>query len=351
MALAPGTKLGPYEIAAPLGAGGMGEVYRARDTRLGREVAVKVLPPSLAGDMERLARFDREARLLAAMSHSGIAAIYGLEDVGGTPALVMELVEGPTLAERIARGALPAGEALAVARQLAEALEYAHDHGIVHRDFKPANVKLRPDGTVKVLDFGLARALEGGTAGPASDLTQSPTLTQRMTHAGVILGTAAYMAPEQARGREADRRADVWAFGAVLFEMLTGRRGFGGETISDTLAAVMRDEPDWSALPAPGYEHYLALEGTTPVAVGALRIERDLAWLGGAATLTPWRRRGAHGALIAARLRRAARRGCRWAWVETAAPVPGRPAGSWRNLLRHGFEEVCLKPIFLWRER
>jgi len=248
--LAAGSRLGPYEIVAPLGAGGMGEVYRARDARLGRDVAIKVLPDALAGDAERLARFEREAKLLASMNHAGIASIYGLEDAGGRPALVMEVVEGPTLAERLARGALVEDEVLDIAQQLAEALEYAHDRGIVHRDLKPANVKLRPDGTVKVLDFGLARALEPAGTREGGDLTQSPTITNRMTAAGVILGTAAYMAPEQARGREADRRADIWAFGAVLFEMLSGRRAFAGETVSDTLAAVMRDEPDWSALPA-----------------------------------------------------------------------------------------------------
>ena len=250
MPLPPGTRLGPYEIVAPLGAGGMGEVYRARDPRLGREVAIKVLPDAVAHDAERLARFEREARLLAALSHAGIASIFGVEEAGGARALVMELVEGPTLAERIQQGPLAVIDALPIARQLAEALEYAHERGIVHRDLKPANVKLRPDGTVKVLDFGLARALATETSDSTAELSQSPTLTHRMTQAGVILGTAAYMSPEQARGRETDRRADVWAFGAVIYEMLTGRRAFGGETISEMLAAVMRDEPDWSALPS-----------------------------------------------------------------------------------------------------
>ena len=261
MALAPGSRLGPYEIVALLGEGGMGEVYRARDARLGRDVAIKVLPDALAGDAERLARFDREARLLASMNYPGIAALYGVEQAGGRPALVMEVVEGPTLAERLERGALAEDEVLAIARPLADALEYAHDRGIVHRDLKPANLKLRPDGAVKVLDFGLARALDTGGAASGSDLTQSPTVTQRMTSAGVVLGTAAYMAPEQARGREVDRRADVWAFGVLLYEMLSGRRAFSGETVSDTLAAVMRDEPDWSALPAglaPGWRPLLA---------------------------------------------------------------------------------------------
>jgi dipeptidyl aminopeptidase/acylaminoacyl peptidase len=251
VSFAAGTRLGPYEIVAPLGAGGMGEVYRALDPRLGREVAVKVLPDAVAHDAERLARFEREARVLASLSHAGIASIFGIEEAAGAPALVMELVLGPTLDERIEAGPFPVDEVLPVARQLAAALEYAHDRGIIHRDLKPANVKVRHDGTVKVLDFGLARALDIEATESESDLTRSPTLTQGMTHAGMILGTAAYMSPEQARGRQADRRADIWAFGAVVYEMLAGKKAFAGETISDTLASVMRDEPDWAALP-PG---------------------------------------------------------------------------------------------------
>ena len=251
MSLSPGTRLGPYEILAPLGAGGMGEVYRARDTRLGREVAVKVLPQTLAADPERMARFEREARLLASLNHTNIAAVHGLEESSSTRALVMELVEGSTLAERLERGALGLDEALPIARQIAEALEFAHERGIIHRDLKPANVKLRPDGAVKVLDFGLAKALEGdGGEASAVDLAHSPTLTQQMTGANVILGTAAYMSPEQAKGKSADRRADIWAFGVVLFEMLTGRQLFQGETASETLAAVMKDEVQWDRLPA-----------------------------------------------------------------------------------------------------
>jgi Protein kinase domain/WD40-like Beta Propeller Repeat len=250
LALSAGDRVGPYEIVSTLGAGGMGEVHRARDPRLGREVAIKVLPEAVALDAERLARFEREARLLAALSHAGIASIFGVEEVGSSRALVMELVEGPTLGEIVAQGALAADEALPIARQIADALEYAHERGIVHRDLKPANVKLRPDGTVKVLDFGLARALATETSGASAELSHSPTITQRMTQAGMLLGTAAYMAPEQARGREADRRADVWAYGALLYEILTGRRAFAGETMSETLAAVMRDEPDWSVLPS-----------------------------------------------------------------------------------------------------
>ncbi len=251
MALAPGTRIGSYEIAAQIGVGGMGEVYRATDTKLKRDVAIKVLPEALAADAERLARFQREAEVLASLNHSGIAHIYGIEDADGSKALVMELVEGPTLADRIAQGRIPVDEALAVARQIAEALEAAHEQGIVHRDLKPANVKVRQDGTVKVLDFGLAKAMERA---PEMSPNQSlaPTITTpAMTQAGMILGTAAYMSPEQARGRPADRRSDVWAFGCVLFEMLTGRRALEGEDVSDTLAAVLRSEPDWNALP-PG---------------------------------------------------------------------------------------------------
>jgi Tol biopolymer transport system component len=226
----------------------MGEVWRARDTRLGRDVAIKIILPGLfAADPDRLSRFRREAQLLASLNHPHIAAIYGLEETDGLEALVLELVEGPTLADRIAQGPLPVDEALAIARQIADALEAAHDHGIIHRDLKPANIKLRPDGAVKVLDFGLAKALE--PAGPSTQPTESPTLTAHGTQLGVILGTAAYMAPEQAKGKPMDERADVWAFGAVLYEMLTGRRAFAGEDVTDTIAFVITREPDWSAIP------------------------------------------------------------------------------------------------------
>jgi Tol biopolymer transport system component len=250
MALALGTRLGPYEIAAQIGAGGMGVVYRARDTQLQRDVAIKVLPEALAHDTERLARLEREARTLASLNHPNISQIHGLQESDGTKALVMELVEGPTLADRIADGAIPVDEALLIARQIAEALETAHEQGIIHRDLKPANVKVRPDGIVKVLDFGLAKALEPASSGSA-DATASPTITSPvlMTRMGVILGTAAYMSPEQAKGRTADRRSDMWAFGCVLYEMLSGTRAFAGDDVSDTLAAVLRGEPDWSALP------------------------------------------------------------------------------------------------------
>jgi serine/threonine protein kinase len=226
----------------------MGEVYRARDTKLGREVAVKILPELFAGDAERLARFSREAQVLASLNHPNIAAIYGIEDTDGVRALVLELVDGPTLADRLARGAIPLDEALPIARQIADALECAHEQGIVHRDLKPANIKVRDDGTVKVLDFGLAKFAEATVPAAVASLTQSPTITTpAMTAAGMILGTAAYMSPEQAKGRPADKRSDIWAFGCVVYEMLTGTRAFDGEDVGDTLAAILRSEPGLDA--------------------------------------------------------------------------------------------------------
>jgi serine/threonine protein kinase len=253
MVLTPGARLGHYEVVGRIGEGGMGEVYRATDTRLKRQVAIKILPPVLAADAERLSRFQREAEILASLNHPNIAGIHGLEENAGTTALVMELVEGEDLAQRLARGAIPADEALLIARQIADALEAAHDRGIIHRDVKPANVKVRSDGTVKVLDFGLAKALDptaSGTPTVPRQLANSPTITSPATQAGVILGTAAYMSPEQAKGRVVDKRTDVWAFGAVLYEMVTGRRAFQGEDVSDTLARILMEEPDWTALPA-----------------------------------------------------------------------------------------------------
>jgi serine/threonine protein kinase len=255
MRLSTGTRFGTFEILAPLGAGGMGEVYRARDTRLKRDVAVKVLLGSWADTPDRLARFEREAELLAALNHPNIAAIYGVEEDAGVRALVLELVEGPTLADRLApfdsgsgRGPLPVPEALAIARQIIDALDAAHEKGIVHRDLKPANIKVRDDGTVKVLDFGLAKALEPDAAQPG--LSVSPTMTSpAVTSTGVILGTAAYMSPEQARGQTIDKRTDIWAFGCVLYEMLAGRIAFDRPTVPDTVAAILEREPDWSALP------------------------------------------------------------------------------------------------------
>ena len=251
MTLAAGTCIGPYEIVSTLGEGGMGEVYRATDTRLRRQVAVKVLPAAFAQDPERVARFRREAQVLAALNHPHIAAIYGLEEAGGELALAMELVEGEDLAERLARrGPTPIDEAIAIAGQIATGLEAAHEKGIVHRDLKPANIKIAPDGTVKILDFGLARAYdESDEAGANVDLARSPTMTRHRTAAGMILGTAAYMSPEQARGTPVDRRTDIWAFGVVLYEMLTGRRLFEGATLSDVLAAVLRHDVDLDALP------------------------------------------------------------------------------------------------------
>jgi serine/threonine protein kinase/Tol biopolymer transport system component len=248
MPLTSGTKIGIYEINSLLGVGGMGEVYRSLDSKLGRQVALKVLPSGVAADADRLARFSREAKLLAALNHPNIASIYGLEDSGATHALVMELVEGPTLADRIKAGPIPIDEALPIAKQICEALEYAHERGIVHRDLKPANVKVTPDDTVKVLDFGLAKALETEVA--TVDLGSSPTMSRMATQAGMILGTAAYMSPEQARGKSADRRADIWAFGCVFYEMLTGKMAFSGDTVSDTLAAILKEPPDWTLLPA-----------------------------------------------------------------------------------------------------
>jgi len=249
MALAPGAHLDTYEILDLLGSGGMGEVYHARDTKLGRDVAVKTLPAPFAQNVERLARFEREAQALAALNHPNIAVIHELKDVGGARYLILELVEGGTLAEHIAGGPIPVAEALGMARQIAEALEAAHDKGIVHRDLKPANIKVTPDGHVKVLDFGLAKIFDVSDSAPR--LSRSPTLSAMNTAAGVLLGTAAYMSPEQARGKDVDRRADVWAFGCVLYEMLTGKKAFAqGETVSDTLAGILAREPDWQALPA-----------------------------------------------------------------------------------------------------
>ncbi|HYV19468.1 MAG TPA: protein kinase [Verrucomicrobiae bacterium] len=250
MPLAPGQTLGHYRIVAPLGAGGMGEVYRATDTRLGRDVAIKSLPAELAADADRLARFRREAQVLASLNHPNIAAIHGLEEIDGRSYLMLELAEGETLAARLARGPIPVPEAVDLAAQIAQGLEEAHEKGIVHRDLKPANVAVTPDGKVKILDFGLAKALEEDPIGGRSDLTQSPTLTGLGgTRAGVILGTASYMSPEQARGKPVDKRSDNWAFGAVLYEMLTGQQAFGGETVSDILAAVLTRETPLDALP------------------------------------------------------------------------------------------------------
>ena len=264
MPITPGTRLGPYEIVAPLGAGGMGEVYRARDPRLGRDVAIKALPPEFSRDPDRLARFEREARLLASLSHPNIAGIHGLEEVDGARYLVLEFVEGETLADRLVRGPLPLHDALEVAGQIAAGVEAAHESGVVHRDLKPGNVMLTPSGAVKVLDFGLAKSGVAGGGGSDPNLSASPTIPHAATQAGVILGTAAYMSPEQARGRAVDKRTDIWSFGCVLFECLAGRQTFEGETVSDLIAKILQTEPDWSLLPA-----------TIPASVRAL-VERCL---------------------------------------------------------------------------
>src|SRR5476651_961976 len=258
MSLKAGTRLGPYEVLSAIGAGGMGEVYRARDTKLNRDVAIKVLLSAVANDPDRLARFTREAQVLASINHPNIGHIYGLEDADGVKALVLELVDGEDLAQRIASGPIPLDEMLPIARQIAEALEAAHEQGIIHRDLKPANIKVRPDGTVKVLDFGLAKAMDPVGVSSANAMN-SPTLSMHATQAGVILGTAAYMSPEQARGKAVDRRADIWAFGVVLFEMLTGQRAFAGDTVTDVVAAVVTRDPTWTLLPAD-----------TPVAIRTL---------------------------------------------------------------------------------
>jgi Tol biopolymer transport system component len=247
LSLTSGTRLGVYQINAQIGEGGMGQVYRATDTKLKRQVAIKILPPSLAADHDRLARFQREAEVLASLNHPHIAAIYGLEESAGITALVMELVEGDDLSQRIARGAISIEEALPIAKQIAEALEAAHEQGIIHRDLKPANIRIRPDGRAKVLDFGLAKALSAEMASASVD--NSPTLTAHATKMGMIIGTAAYMSPEQARGKPVDKRADIWAFGVVFYEMLTGRRAFDGEDVSSILAAVLQSEPRWDGVP------------------------------------------------------------------------------------------------------
>ena len=257
MPLQPGTTLGPYQVTAKIGEGGMGEVYQARDTKLDRDVALKVLPEAFTSDPDRLARFEREAKVLASLNHPNIGSIYGLEEAEGVKALVLELIEGPTLADRIKQGPIPIDEALPIAKQIAEALEAAHEQGVIHRDLKPANVKVKDDGTVKVLDFGLAKAFQ---AEPGSDPSESPTMTAAATRAGVILGTAAYMSPEQAKGKPADRRADIWAFGCVLYEMLTGVRPFGGGNVSEVLAEVIKSEPDWEALPDATPTHIRLVE-------------------------------------------------------------------------------------------
>ena len=249
MALAVGSRLGHYDVTALIGEGGMGQVYQATDTKLNRQVALKILPEAFAADPDRLARFQREAQVLASLNHPHIGGIHGLEESDGVKALVLELVEGPTLADRIAQGPIPVDEALPIAKQIAEALEAAHEKGVIHRDLKPANVKVKDDGTVKVLDFGLAKALQHEASNVSASMSPTISLTAAGTQLGMVIGTAAYMAPEQAKGKVVDKRADVWAFGAVLYEMLTGRRAFAGDDVSKTLAYVITKDVDWAAVP------------------------------------------------------------------------------------------------------
>jgi Tol biopolymer transport system component len=310
LAFTPGTRLGVYEVTAQIGEGGMGQVYRATDTKLKRQVAIKILPPSLAADHDRLARFQREAEVLASLNHPNIAAIHGLEESGGMTALVMELVEGDDLSQRIARGAILLDDALPIAKQIAEALEAAHEQGIIHRDLKPANIKVRADGTVKVLDFGLAKAMEPVGAAVAS-ASMSPTLSLHATQAGMILGTAAYMSPEQARGKTVDKRADIWAFGCVLFEMLAARQAFEGDDVPEILSRVLQRDADWARLPAnlpPSIPKLLRLclqkdVRTRRQSAGDVRIDLEQALVGPA---------GATAAAIPVQ-------GARVAWVVAAA--------------------------------
>src|SRR5262245_48902887 len=252
-----GSRIGNYDVLAPLGAGGMGEVYRARDAKLGREVALKVISSKFIGDPDRLSRFQREARVLAALNHPNVAQIYGLEESGTVPCLVLELVEGETLSDRLKRGPIPFEEAIEISRQITEGLEAAHEGGILHRDLKPANVKLTRDGKVKVLDFGLAKIFESGDS--ETDLSRSPTLLSGVTQPNVLLGTLAYMSPEQVRGKVADERSDVWSFGCLLYELLTGKPAFAGDTVADTIGAITKSEPNWSLLPAAASPHILRL--------------------------------------------------------------------------------------------
>ena len=249
MSLEPGTTLGTYSVTAKIGEGGMGEVYQARDTKLDRDVALKVLPEAFTSDPDRLARFEREAKVLASLNHPNIGSIYGLEEAEDVRALVLELIEGPTLADRIKQGPIPLDEALPIAKQIAEALEAAHEQGVIHRDLKPANIKVKDDGTVKVLDFGLAKAFQPEASDPNLSMSPTISLTAAATQMGMVIGTAAYMSPEQARGKVVDKRADVWAFGAVLFEMLAGATPFAGGDVSEVLATVIKTDPDWDVLP------------------------------------------------------------------------------------------------------
>jgi Flp pilus assembly protein TadD/TolB-like protein len=333
MTLQPGTLLGVYEILDPLGAGGMGEVYRARDRKLGRDVALKILPEEFASDPARVARFEREARMLAAVNHPGIAAIYGAEQDGATRYIVMELVAGETLAEKLATGPLAIPDVLRIGAQIAEALEVAHEKGVIHRDLKPANIKVTPEGKVKVLDFGLAKAMDLPFAG---DMSRSPTIVMEDSQPGDIVGTPEFMSPEQARGKETDRRTDIWSFGCILFEALTGRRAFTGETVPDAVSAILSQEPDWSALPArtPQRVRDLLKSCLEKDAARRLRdagdvrleLEATLAGLSGTGTLYaaprrfPWWKAGAAAVVVALAIGG-------YAWLRPKPPPSGPLAG------------------------
>jgi serine/threonine protein kinase len=328
-----GARLGAYEVLAPLGAGGMGEVWRARDTRLGREVAIKVLPEGFASDPERVSRFEREARLLATLNHPGIATIHGFEQSNGVSLLVLELVEGPTLAERLRRGPLTVREALQVACRIAEALEAAHDKGVIHRDLKPSNIKVFADGRVKLLDFGLAKALR--TELPSEEISQSPTQTSP-TEAGVVLGTAPYMSPEQARGEAVDERTDVWAFGCVLYEMLTGKRAFAGASASDVIAAILEREPDWAALPPnvpPAVRSTLGrclkkdkIHRLRHIVDGRIELEEATAEPVAASAPAPLRRRRfATGTVAVVACAAVAAASMTWVWMRSERPIVRAP--------------------------
>jgi Tol biopolymer transport system component len=355
MALNVGTRLGPYEIVAPIGAGGMGEVYRARDTNLNRDVALKILPDAFANDRDRLARFEREAQTLAALNHPHIAHILGLEDRDGVRALVMEFVDGEDLAQRLTHGPIELDETLGFARQIADALEAAHAQGIIHRDLKPANIKVTRDGQVKVLDFGLAKAFEPSMSPASAAVTNSPTMiSPAVTGAGIILGTAAYMAPEQARGRAVDKRVDIWAFGCVLFEMLSGKRAFEGEDVSDTIANVLKSEPRWDALPArtPGHVRLLirrCLEKDRAIRLGDIAVVRFL--LDEAASLSTsvptgdahartWRRRVVFAAVAAAVAMSVIAAGIVW-----FLPVPAAPRVTRLSIDTAGAGALFLDPV------
>ncbi len=355
MALAMGSRLGVYAILDPLGSGGMGEVYRARDTRLGREVAVKALPEEFSRDPKRLSRFEREARMLAALNHPSVAAIYGLEEADGTQFIVMELVPGETLSEKLSRGARPLEESLGIARQIAEALEAAHERGIIHRDLKPANIKVTPDGRVKVLDLGLAKAFDAKSTDSDSDASRSPTLALEGTQPGVILGTVEFMSPEQARGKPVDKRTDIWAFGCVLYELLCGRRAFTGETATDVLAAIVTTEPRWDFLPKETPPRVRDLLGRClqkdpnhrlrDIGDARIDIEEVLGSLRGrSGVLAPLPRRRLSGRLAATAVAAVAIAAAAFLWLSRPRPAATAPRPATRFLAVLPFKDLSGRP-------